>query len=317
VISKLQHGGQMDPQRNITIKLISPWLSEVLVYDDVKFDPNVSIEDADGALWDWSIDERIFDYRRVKGWHMIEPSWHSMYRTRLYRRAKKYLQPNEVFYFAHENLDYRIPHITHYNEFKIFGSKSRKDGCVAVVSNTGGLLWFRYRGFRLRNKFVTNERVELFGVQREWERFYKFGFKWSIGAPKNYRGQPPSQKWGSEIQVEFLSRFKVAICLENTSEPYYFTEKFYNAARAGCIPIYHAHPTLRTGVLRGASYVDPGDYCFDPDKTIDAALSMNIDEVQAHNEQWLNNPIVRQTSFEAVWSRMAAILRCRYDARTP
>ena len=99
--------------------------------------------------------------------------------------------------------------------------------------------------------------------------------------------------------------------MENTTEPYYFSEKFYNAARAGCVPIYHAHPTLRTGVLQGALYVDPERYKFDPDATIHAALSMDMQEVQAANRLWLQKDVVRQTSFDNIWCKLAAIFRNR------
>ena len=301
-------------QAPITIKLISPWLDEELVYDGVKFATDISFDAADAILWEYRIDERIFEYNGVKGWYASEPSWHSMYRQRLYRRAKKELRLDEFFHFAHEDLRYRVPHITHYNKIEKFeGTLGRCNECVAIVSNIGGRFWFCRPGFRLRNKFVTNEHVQLFGKRAAWKNFNGFGLTWRSGFPKNYKGELTWDKWGSEHQVEFLSGFKAAICLENTTEPYYFSEKFYNAVRAGCVPIYHAHPTLRTGVLQGASYVDPERYDFDTEATIDAALCMDIQEVQATNRLWLQKDVVCQTSFDNVYSKLARIFKNRID----
>jgi hypothetical protein len=294
----------------LIIKLISPWHRGAFVYSDVRFDTGIPIEHADGVLWEHSIDERILEYKGIKGWYATEPSWHSMYRQGLYRRAKKVLKAHEFFHFAHTDLRYRVPHITHYNHIDNFlESGGRRHECVAIVSNAGGRFWFCRPGLRLRNTFITNERVQLFGRRAGWESFYGFGLTWRSGFPKSYKGELGWIKWGSEEQIEFLSGFKVNVCMENAIEPHYFSEKLYNAVRAGCIPIYHGHPTLRTGILRGLIYVDPEDYKFEPNATFDAALSMNIQEVQAINRVWLQKDDVRKTNFDSVWSRLAAILR--------
>jgi hypothetical protein len=305
-------------QPTITVKLISPWLKEEIVYGGVKFDTEVSFDNADGALWEYSIDERIFEYNGVKGWYASEPSWHSMYRKKLYRRAMKSLRSDEFYHFAHNDPRYRVPHITHYNEIERFEVPlDQRYGCVAVVSNTGGRFWLFRPGFRLRNKFITNNRVHLFGRQQAWADFCAFAPLWKSGFPMNYKGELSWDKWGGESQVNFLSRFKAAICLENTIEPFYFSEKFINAARAGCVPIYHAHPTVRSGILEGALYVDPEHYNFDPDASIDAALAMDLSHVQTINRLWLRREIVRKTGWEGVWSKLAGIFRSRIDLSEP
>jgi hypothetical protein len=56
----------------------------------------------------------------------------------------------------------------------------------------------------------------------------------------------PGTSYYDDEHIRFLSAYKVAICLENCVEPYYFTEKFINAVRAACIPVYHAHATVKT-----------------------------------------------------------------------
>jgi len=61
-------------------------------------------------------------------------------------------------------------------------------------------------------------------------------------APANYRGEIPGD-WPEEQKRELLAGYKVAVCRENSYEPYYFTEKFVEAVCAGCVPVYRAHPT--------------------------------------------------------------------------
>ena len=77
------------------------------------------------------------------------------------------------------------------------------------------------------------------------------------------------------MKVGLFSRYHAAICLENTLEPYYFTEKFVDGVRAGCVPVYRAHPTVRDGVLRGARWVDPTDFGLSAKRTLEFALSLD------------------------------------------
>lgn len=73
--------------------------------------------------------------------------------------------------------------------------------------------------------------------------------KHSIGQilPKNYIGEIEGSCHGRP-KLETMAAYKVAICLENVTEPYYITDRFFSAAQAGCIPIYHAHKTVRNGI---------------------------------------------------------------------
>jgi len=36
--------------------------------------------------------------------------------------------------------------------------------------------------------------------------------------------------------------------------------KIVYAVRAGCIPVYHAHATVKTSFLSGARWIDPADF---------------------------------------------------------
>jgi hypothetical protein len=120
----------------------------------------------------------------------------------------------------------------------------------------------------------------------------------------------------AEEQLKFLAGYKVAVCLENSIEPYYFTEKFVNAARAGCVPVYHAHPTVRNGILRGAFWIDPADYGFDVPRTIGAALAAPLQEVQLTNHAWMARPEVQATQFDGVWAQLAAIFARKVNNRS-
>ena len=63
--------------------------------------------------------------------------------------------------------------------------------------------------------------------------------------PANFRGKPTGLSDYDIEFIRFLSTCKVAVCLENCTEENYFTEKFVNAVRAGCIPVYHAHESVK------------------------------------------------------------------------
>ena len=85
------------------------------------------------------------------------------------------------------------------------------------------------------------------------------------------------------------------MCLENCTEAYYFTEKFVYAVRAGCIPVYHAHATVKTSFLSGARWIDPADFAFSPRRTIDFALNQDQMEFRSINDAWLESGILADT----------------------
>jgi hypothetical protein len=92
-------------------------------------------------------------------------------------------------------------------------------------------------------------------------------------------------------------------------------EKFVNAVRAGCVPIYRAHPTVRQSVLRGASWIDPADYGFDVERTFEAALQCDVDSIVENNSEWLNTEPVKKTDWWAVWSKVAEYFERRVIER--
>jgi len=93
------------------------------------------------------------------------------------------------------------------------------------------------------------------------------------------------------------------------NEPYYFTEKMVEAARAGCVPIYHPDPESKSTVLAGAFWIDPADYSSDPESTISAAIAQDQAAVQEENAAWFrNNVLLSKSSVYQVYSRIGDIL---------
>jgi hypothetical protein len=143
---------------------------------------------------------------------------------------------------------------------------------------------------------ILDRRVELFGKPEAWARFRHFPKLWIRRPPNNYRGQSsPGADIFDDEQVRFLSAFKVAVCLENCTEAFYFTEKFVNAVRAGCVPVYHAHATVKASFLPGARWIDPADFGFSPRRTIEFALNQDQAEFRSINDAWLESGILADT----------------------
>lgn len=292
------------------IKLYSPWHQRDLNYGGVRFSPSVNLEEADGALWEYNVSPDIIEYNGPKAWYFWEPSWHSMRRSKLAKTLNNARQPESLLWYGQMDTAWRVPHITHIGGLDVVANENRTEKAVAIVSNFGGYSPYQRVRVRLRNKFILNRRVDLYGRKSNWSRYFQIGFWPKFGCPRNYQGELDwKDSWMSDEQPRFLSRYKVAICLENSVEPYYFTEKFVNAVRGGCIPVYHAHPTIADGILRGARWIDPRDYDYNVDATIDKALSTEIKEVQSENQRWLQSEAVKQTSFDGVWTSIGQIFQ--------
>lgn len=96
--------------------------------------------------------------------------------------------------------------------------------------------------FRLHNRFcnfvysnasnVMPQREELLNILNEY-KIVDCGGKY-----RNNVGGPVADK------MEFLSKYKFTIAVENTSTPGYTTEKIMHALAAGTIPIYYGNPMI-------------------------------------------------------------------------
>ena len=58
------------------------------------------------------------------------------------------------------------------------------------------------------------------------------------GKHKNNVGGPVAGQYNSSAMIEFYRRGKFAITMENSSRPYYITEKLVNGFRSGVVPVY-------------------------------------------------------------------------------
>jgi Glycosyltransferase family 10 (fucosyltransferase) C-term len=284
---------------------------EPVIIDNFYFSAELPLSDAD-ALLCLQPDDFFFRFKGPRAFYWQEPlSSFSGLRARKLRLFTKRLEKREIL--CHWNPDslYRVPHITHMSEVSIRKEINRINRTVAVISNYGSTYkrLIRKEFFcNLRIKFALNAEVDLYGNKEQWHKF-RLKLIAQPKCPSNFKGEIPGS-WGlSGSKLDVISRYKAVICMENTIEPYYFTEKFVDAVRAGCIPIYHAHKTVRNGVLRGAKWVDPADFRFNVVDTIQFALAESIDDYWAVNEKWLENEAVSNTNFYQVFMRIGKILK--------
>jgi hypothetical protein len=283
-------------------------------YDErVTFDPTIPERFCDGMLCWGPCTEELLRYRGPRAWYYAEPRRFSITRARHFDRALRKLKDYEFLHHSNLNTKFRIPCVTHYGPITLSAPNRSKFGIVAVVSNFGGRLWYFKSEARIRNQFILHESVDLYGNQHAWKGFRRN--LWSRPhVPRNYVGEWPSN-WYFKTHVDALAKYKIAVCLENSVEPNYFTEKFVNAARAGCVPVYHAHPTVRHSVLRGAKWIDPADYSFDVGATLRAATECDGNAIVQQNYEWLKGEAVSETDGYRIWSRIAELFleRCGED----
>lgn len=289
----------------LQVRVISPWFGE-LETAEAFFSVKIPSEEADALLCHWAPSEELSTFPRRKAWYCSEPwcqfrglgggSWPAI---------RKRLAPREFLSHNHPDSRWRVPCVTHFEPLAVNHFADRKERAVAVVSNHGGAPWRRHGGLGYRNRFVTHFLADLYG-REGWKR-YRAGWFSRAATPANYRGELPGD-WPHSAKRELMAGYKVAVCLENMNEPYYFTEKFVEAVTAGCIPVYAAHPTIVQTVLRGAAWVDPADYGHDPDKTIKAALALDATVIRQQNQRWLSGPAIRDTHHSAIFARIGRLL---------
>lgn len=289
----------------LKVRVVSPWFGE-LETEEAFFSVHLPTEKADVLLCDWAPSEELFTFPRRKAWYCCEPlcqfqglgggSWPGI---------RVHLAPHEFLCHNHPDMRYRVPHVTHFEPLEMKRDGERKDRAIAIVSNHGGNPLKRHRDLTYRNEFITHPQVDLFG-RSGWARYRRRWFTCS-GKPTNYQGELPGD-WPASGKRELMARYKVAVCLENMNEPFYFTEKFVEAVCAGCIPVYRADPTVAAGVLKGARWIDPADYSNDPEQTLRAALSADLKTFRAVNLEWLHSASLAQTCHANVFRNIGKLL---------
>lgn len=298
----------------LKVKVFSNTVKEYK-FPKIVFSTNIKISEADGVFAYASPVSELLHYTGVKAWCTFESLKHSRFsRNQLWRDCYKNIKDYEFLHYSQRISDCKIPHYTsgHSELFTVSNlNPSRK--AVALVSNFGGNFWGLKSRFRLRNKFILSKSVALYGQENSWKNFRNI---WGFGIKKkpcNYYGEPKVRWHSTRAHLEYLSRFNVIVCMESFVEPFYFTEKFVNAARAGCIPVYHAHPTVRDGILKGASWVDPVAFKFDPELTIEFALDQNIEDYREKNWNWLKKDSVIETTEDQLWEKIYLYFLKRFD----
>ena len=265
--------------------------------DDILYSPRVPLEKADALLVLYDPSDELLRFTGPKLWFTIEPSWHHHFHSHpVGKRLVQRLDATERAFYGHPDTRYRVPHPTYRGTLSRPRAPSVRRAVVGTVNNFGGRLWFLKSHFRTRNRMILDRRVELFGQPEAWAQFRHFPRLWIQRPPESYMGQPtPGTSYYDDEHIRFLSAYKVAVCLENSTEAYYFTEKFVNAVRAGCVPVYHAHATVKTSFLSGARWIDPADFAFSPRRTIDFALNQDQMEFRFINDAWLESRILADT----------------------
>lgn len=261
----------------------------------ILYSPRVALEEADALLVLHDPSDELLKFTGPKLWFTIEPSWHSHFHSHpVGKRLVQELGATERAFYGHPDARFRVPHPTYKGTLSRPRVASVRRAAVAAVNNFGGRLWFLKSHFRTRNRMILDRRVELFGLPEAWAQFRHFPKLWIRRPPDNYM-ERTSPGFDDDENLRFLSGYKVAVCLENCTEPYYFTEKFVNAVRAGCVPVYHAHATVKSSVLSGAKWVDPADFAFSPRRTIDFALNQDQMAFRSVNDAWLESGILADT----------------------
>jgi hypothetical protein len=280
----------------------------------ILYSPRVALEEADALLVLYDPSDELLRFTGPKLWFTIEPSWHSHFHSHpVGKRLVHKLDATERAFYSHPDARYRVAHPTYMGALSRTRVASVRHAAVAAVNNFGGRLWFLKSHFQARNRMILDRRVELFGLPEAWAQFRHFPKLWIRRPPDNYMGR--TSPAGDDEPIRFLSGYKVAVCLENCTEPYYFTEKFVNAVRAGCVPVYHAHATVKTSVLSGAKWVDPADFGFSPRRTIDFALTEDQMAFRSINDAWLESGILADTDELKVVPKLHEIISGKLGIR--
>lgn len=277
---------------------------------DVLYSSRISLSEADGLVVLYDPSDELLRFRGPKVWFTLEPSWHHHFRSHpVGKRLIRELDETEHIFYGNPNEKYRVPHPTHHGPITLPRLPASEPAAVASVTNFGGRLWFLKRHIWLRNRMILCPLVKLYGNPKSWSCFSPFPFLWLKRPPRNFQGRSsPGNDANAEEHTRFLSGFKVAVCLENCVEENYFTEKFVNAVRAGCIPVYHAHPTVKKQFLGGAKWVDPADFGFSPTRTVAFALSQDQNEFRRVNDAWLASGALKGTDDRDIFPRLYRII---------
>lgn len=287
------------------IRLLSPFRTEYQ-HPPYFFSRSIPSETADALLCEWAPHEELLVFPGPKVWYNSEAASRQLFSDSPWGDLKANQERLTFISHTHPDAFYRVPMICFVDPLLRLNSDERQARVAAVISNWGNGWPRQFEMLTIRNAFAIHPLVDLYGKEENWRLFAQNRLG-QFNLPPNFRGEIHGT-WNSQLKYLTLARYKVALCLENESEPYYFTEKFHAAAQAGCIPIYHAHPTVRDSILVGARWVDPADFGFEVESTLRFALSQDRQLYASANFAWLETPQARLTGLDQVFARLGAIL---------
>jgi hypothetical protein len=281
-------------------------LKEFRIGDDI-----LTTEPRDGKFdamicW-WEFTDEFLAFEGPKLFYCCEPSfyfrgWRSS-KIELRRRLHS-LRADEFAWHFHENSQMCVEHETSaFSDQNLPMGNHAIQNAATVLGNLGRPI-LRNKGRQKRLNFIIESGCHIYGPNKNWGAFQLNLFS-KKGSPSGYQGECTHTQ-----KISILSKYHACICFENSCEPEYFTEKFPDAVRAGCVPIYHPHPVVKEKFLTGAVWVDPMDYGLDARATMRAAMAMNRQLVAAQNLKWLReNPHLRLTKVENIYVKMVDILK--------
>jgi hypothetical protein len=133
-------------------------------------------------------------------------------------------------------------------------TKNFHDKKLLVMINANKEVFFPFRVFTLRNKELYAERIRFLNFSEEVpiEGFDLYGKGWNLPKRhslkekifgykkyKSYKGMV-----GDTDKIEVLSKYRFALCFENTIQSGSITEKIFDCFKARCIPIYWGEPDV-------------------------------------------------------------------------
>lgn len=295
------------------VKLYSP-SKRVIKTDSCVFDPDIDEHHADAVIIYYDAFPDTIRFPKKTYWWKTEPKWHSMYRNKAAKHIQKILPAENILSYNELSIEQRIPHQTHIRKDLQVIKNNREKKVGAVVSNFGDAMWLLRPSFLLRNFLITRKGVSLYGRFDSWNRYpHRLLPKKFQKPPDNYCGEIGGWVYDDISTIERFARFHALICLENSFEPFYFTEKLVFAVAAGCLPIYLPHPTVAQEYLNDCFFINPIKYMFRSKYIFEAALNTPIEEVWEQNDKWLKRHLERKdgTREDQLWDRVSRLISSR------
>ena len=104
----------------------------------------------------------------------------------------------------------------------------------------------------LRGRELYADRLAAIRYFARYDDFHLYGYGWDQPVHRADRATQAAVRHANRGEIapglrakrSVLSRYRFAICFENTIFPGYLTEKLFDCLLAGCIPIYWGDPTI-------------------------------------------------------------------------